>query len=123
MEEALVQLDRAISLDPDDVDAHFNRLPVFRSLKRTEEAKREAEKIAALKRKQVETDRVALLCSRAKASVDTKLPQEAIHLYREALEIFPDDTSLHYDVAVIEGSLGRRAAEHADLKRAEEVDS
>ena len=121
-EEALLHLDRAISQDRDDADAHFYRLLVLRSLNRTEEAKREAEMIAAIKRKQVESDRVALLRSQAKASVDSKRPQEAIDLYREALKISPHDASLYYEVAVIEGSLGRLAAEQADLKRAEAED-
>ena len=122
MEEALPHLDRAISQDRGDADAHFYRLLVFRSLKRTEETKREVELIAALKRKQVASDRVALLRTRAKASVDTKRPQDAIDLYGEALKISPHDASLYYEVGVIEGSLGRLAAEQADLKRAEAED-
>jgi tetratricopeptide (TPR) repeat protein len=122
MEEAILHLERAISQDGDDADAHFYRLLVLRSLNRTAEAKREAEMIAVLKRKQVESDRVALLRIRAKASVDSKRPQDAIELYREALKISPHDASVYYEVAVIEGSLGRLAAERADLKLAEAED-
>jgi tetratricopeptide (TPR) repeat protein len=122
MEEALPHLDRAISQDRDDVDAHFYRLQVFRSLKRTEETKGEVEVIASLQRKQVESDRVALLRERAKASVDAKHPEDAIDLYREALKVSPHDASLYYEVGVIEGSLGRLAPEQADLKRAETED-
>jgi tetratricopeptide (TPR) repeat protein len=123
MEEALLHLDRAISQDRDDADAHFYRLLVLRSLNRTEDAKREAETIATLKRKQVESDRVALLRTRAKASVESKRPQDAIDLYREALNLSPHDASVYYEVAVIEGSLGQLAAERADLKRAEAEDA
>jgi tetratricopeptide (TPR) repeat protein len=122
MKEALPHLDRAISQDRDNPDAHFYRLLVFRSLQRTEETKREVEVIAALKEQQVASDKVALLRTRAKESVDTRRPQDAIDLYREALKISPHDASLYYEVAVVEGALGRLAAEEADLKRAEAED-
>lgn len=117
--EALIYLDRAIEEDPDNPDAHFFRMQVYKALERPDAAKAEVTRIAILKAKQVARDRILLLTSQAKALAEENRLTDALEMYRAALELDSHDGNVRYEAAIIEDSLGRLAEEERDLRQAE----
>jgi tetratricopeptide (TPR) repeat protein len=106
LEEALLQYDKALALNPDFAQAHNNRGRVLRDLGRPKASLDSCNRAVALNPSFAEAYN-----NRANALIDLKRPEEALRSYDHALRLKPD----YFD------ALNNRAKALRDLKRPQEA--
>ena len=112
------QLEKAVTLDPTQGEAHFHLAQVLRSLGKTEEAQAE---LKLFKERQEATVKLALgqtKAGQAAQALKDGRADQAIALYREAIEAQPQNASFENDLAKALDLAGDKAQERIALEKA-----
>ncbi|MGD0941156.1 MAG: tetratricopeptide repeat protein [Terracidiphilus sp.] len=99
-EAAREQLEKAVALDPTNAEGHFRFAQVLRALGQTAAAQ---EQLRLFQERQQATTNLALAqtkAGQAAQALSTGHPDQAVSLYREAIEAQPENASFEYDLAV-----------------------
>lgn len=127
-EAAREQLEKAVALDPTQANAHFNLAQVLRALGQTASAQ---EQLKLFQERQQATTNLALgqtKAGQAAQALSSGHPDQAVSLYREAIEAQPQNASFEYDLAVALDSIKNpppedRLQERAALEKAIQLKS
>ena len=117
-EAAREQLEKAVALDPTQSEAHFHLAQVYRSLGQTAEAQAE---LKLFKEREDATVKLALgqtKAGQAAQALKDGHADQAVALYREAVEAQPRNASFEYDLAMALNLAGDKAGERAALEKA-----
>ena len=112
------QLEKAVTLDPTQGEAHFHLAQVLRSLGKSDEAQAE---LNLFKQRQEATVRLALgqtKAGQAAQALKDGHADQAVALYREAIEAQPQNASFEYDLAMALELAGDKIQERAALEKA-----
>jgi Flp pilus assembly protein TadD len=108
------QFEKAVVLDPSSAEAHFQLGTVLRNLGETQQAREQF----TLSRHAVASAKA----SEAAQKLEAGELQQAIALYREALDAAPENAQLTYQLAVALDRAGDSAAERTALEQAVRID-
>jgi tetratricopeptide (TPR) repeat protein len=117
-EAAGEQFEKAVALDPTQAEAHFYLAQVLRSLGRTDRAQ---EQLKLFQECQQATVKLALgqtKAGQAAQALRDGHADQAVALYREAVEAQPKDANFEYDLAIALEAIGDPVQERAALEKA-----
>jgi len=120
-EAARIELEKAVSLDPSQAEAHFHLAQVLRALGQSNEAQAQLKLF-----EDCQQSTVALALGQTKAGQAARASKEghadqAVTLYREAIEAQPQNASFEFDLALAldrTGNPGNLTEEHDALEKA-----
>jgi predicted O-linked N-acetylglucosamine transferase (SPINDLY family) len=115
-EEALVPMQKAVALSPENAEAQNNLAATLRDLGRTEEAMACSRRALAIK-----PDFAEAHLNLGNALVDLEQFEEAVASYRRALEVRPDYAAVHSALGNAMHKLGRYHEAVAHCRRAIEI--
>jgi superkiller protein 3 len=120
-DSAREQLEKAVSLDSSQAEAHFQLAQVLRSLGQPAEAQAQ---LKLFQERQQATTKLALSQTKAGQAAEAMKAghaDQAIALYREAIEAQPQDAVLEFDLALALDRGGDLVEERAALEKAVEL--
>lgn len=112
------QFEKAVALDPTQAEAHFHLAQVLRSLGRTDRAQ---EQLNLFQECQQATVKLALgqtKAGQAAQALKDGHADQAVALYREAVEAQPQNANFEYDLAMALEAIGDPLQERAALEKA-----
>jgi len=121
-EDAILHLKRAVALKPDSQEAHYQLDRAYHQAKQPELAEQENLVFQRLQKAVVDQRRATTLEDEGAQNVKAGDLQKAVSVYKEALELVPQDAKVRYDLALVFEKLKDRDSERALLQQAVTLD-
>jgi Flp pilus assembly protein TadD len=116
------QFEKAVVLDPSSAEAHFQLGTVLRNLGETQQAREQFTLSRQMSDAKARHAVASAKASEAAQKLEAGELQQAIALYREALDAAPENAQLTYQLAVALDRAGDSAAERTALEQAVRID-
>jgi tetratricopeptide (TPR) repeat protein len=116
------EFDKVIALGNPPPEAHYELAKVLNSLGETEEAERHLALFREWKDTESRRDLTHSIAKKADQELAARNSEQAIKLYREAVETSPNDALLNYKLSVALDAAGDTAGERAALEKAIQID-
>ena len=120
--EALFHLKKAVQLKPEDSSAQFQLSAVLRALGDSKQATEVADQFKKAKEKEFKVSQLAAQGNKANQYLNSGQPAQAAAVYREMLQMEPDNAHTYYNLALaLEAANDTNGAQEA-LEKAVSVD-
>ena len=120
--QALEHLEKAVALKPSDSSAQFQLAAVLRVVGDNQRASEIARKFQESKSEEFKLNQLAAKGNQANELLQAHRPEGAASVYREMLEIEPDNSSTVYNLALALAAANDSAGERKALEKAADMD-